>query len=413
MKDTLFIQFFGRTNSGWFDLCNGFSDTWDLCAAKGDMYWVKQSGDVSSWYDEAAYQEVLLPITKGTVFVSASYVNHLYQAYTWALAYPDITFVVGGPVAAERATTQRGWQSVHFKVTQALPTNLTLTGQSVASWFNVPEFSGPWTLEVPDVVPRDSRVYFSYTLENLCYWKKCPFCSIAQHTPAHARHRKHFNLEFKDMAYDGHKIIRLNTGSITPAMIRTLLPRLPQRQDLEYRYFMRANRAETQALRDVVTQLDGQIPASTLGFGIEFPSDRMWAYLNKGTCMDEVMETLDFCRESGFKVNANMILGWNNLVEQDLKDLEFFMGNLAESAVTTLQLRWLFAHPYTQIYEEYQGKENSITLGPFDCGFNVRVNDRQKELNRAAADIIRDKCQEKKITLQGYNNLKKGNLQAP
>ena len=103
----------------------------------------------------------------------------------------------------------------------------------------------------------------------------------------------------------------------------------------------------------MVAQLDGNIPTSTLGFGIEFPSDRMWKYLNKGTHMDEVLETLEFCMQSGFKVNANVILGWNNLIEQDLKDLEGFMDNLSEQAVTTLQLRWLFAHPYTKIYDTY------------------------------------------------------------
>jgi len=410
MDNTLFVQFFGRTSSGWFDLCNGFSDTWDLCRSKGDIYWVEQLADPSRWYDETAYGNVPLPITKGRVFVSASYVNHLYQAYTWACSHPDIQFVVGGPVASERATNLPGWHSVHFKVTGALPPNLTLTGRSVESWFGVPDFSGTWKLTIPDVVPRGSRVYFSYTLENLCYWKKCPFCSIAQHSLEHARHRQDFGLEFKDLTYEGHKIVRLNTGSITPAQIRAILPQLPRKEDIEYRYFMRANRAETRALQEVVAELDGQIPDSTLGFGIEFPSDRMWKYLNKGTCMDEVMETLDVCRESGFKVNANLILGWNNLVDKDLKDLEFFMGNLAENAVTSLQLRWLFAHPYTRIYETYEGRENSITLGPFNCGFNVRVNDRQRELNQTAAEIIREKCREKKITLQGYHNLKKGNL---
>ena len=410
MSDTLFVQFYSKTNSGWFDLCNGFSDTWDLCRSRGDFYWVEQLPDSRTWYDESAYGDLPLPIDRGRVFVSASYVNHLYQAYRWALAYPGIRFVVGGPVAAERQTDKTGWQSVHFKVTGTLPPNLTLTGQSMESWFGVPEFSGTWTLDIPKAVPRDSRVYFSYTLENLCYWKKCPFCSIAQHTMAHARHRKDPGLEFKDLDFPGHKIVRLNTGSITPAMIREILPRLPMGDDIEYRYFMRAAKAETLALRDVVAGTDGRLPASTLGFGIEFPSDRMWQYLNKGTRMDEVMETLDFCRESGFRVNANVILGWNNLTDQDIRDLEFFMDTLAENAVTTLQLRWLFAHPYTRIWDEYEGKENSITLGPFNCGFNVRVNESQRALNLAAADIIREKCALKNIKLEGYNNLKKGNL---
>ncbi|MCP4719530.1 MAG: hypothetical protein GY860_08750, partial [Desulfobacteraceae bacterium] len=94
--------------------------------------------------------------------------------------------------------------------------------------------------------------------------------------------------------------------------------------------------------------------------------------------------------ESKFKVNANVILGWNNLIDQDLKDLEGFMDNLSEQAVTTLQLRWLFAHPYTKIYDTYDGVENTIRLGPFNCRFNVMVDEKQKELNLAAANIIKD-----------------------
>ncbi|MEH0018848.1 MAG: hypothetical protein V6Z89_04295 [Desulfobacter sp.] len=410
MSDTLFIQFYGKTNSGWYDLCNGFSDTWDLCRSKGDFLWLPHVQDADKWYDPEAYGTLELPFTKGTAYVSASYVNHLYQAYVWATQYPDIRFVVGGPVASERCGTGNGWQSVHFKVEGDLPFNLEVTGKSIESLFGVPEFSGTWKLEIPDNVPGDSRVYFSYTLENLCYWKKCPFCSIAQHTPDHARKRKAFGLEFRDLDFAGHKIVRINTGSITPEHIRQILPRLPVDDDIEYRYFMRAAKAETNALRDVVSRLEGKLPASTLGFGIEFPSDRMWKYLNKGTRMDEVIETLDFCREAGFKVNANVILGWNNLVDQDLKDLETFMDSLAENAVTTLQLRWLFAHPYTRIYDEYQGRENSIHLGPFNCGFNVRVDDHQKKMNLAAAEIIKEKCDAKAIKLEGYKNLKKGNL---
>ncbi|MBU0969117.1 MAG: hypothetical protein KKC20_00655 [Proteobacteria bacterium] len=410
MNDTLFIQFYGKTKSGWFDLCNGFSDTFDLCRNKGDFLWMEHEEDCDKWYDQEGYGELALPIQKGHVYVSASYVNHLYQAYVWAVQYPDIDFMVGGPVASERCTGQEGWQSVHFRVEKPLPPNLTLTGQSMERLFNVPEFSGTWKLEIPKKISRDSRIYFSYTLENLCYWKKCPFCSIAQHSMEHFRKRKHINLEFADINFPGHKIVRLNTGSITPEHIRQILPNLPKNDTMEYRYFMRAAKAETRALKQVVRQLNGQIPSTTLGFGIEFPSDRMWKYLNKGTQMDEVIETLEFCMKSGFRVNANVILGWNNLIEQDLKDLEGFMDILSEQAVTTLQLRWLFAHPYTRIYDTYDGIENTIRLGPFNCGFNVRVNDRQKQLNLAAATIIKAKCDEKKISLEGYKNLKKGRL---
>ncbi len=408
MKDTLFVQFYGRTGSGWFDLCNGFSDTFDLCRSKGDFLWIPLEQDTDQWYDESTYLPISLPIQKGTVYVSASYVNQLYQAYLWAVQYPDIHFIVGGPVASERHAAAPGWHSVHFKVEQPLPSNLVLTGQSVESLFGVPEFSGRWHLEVPEQIPENSRIYFSYTLENQCYWKKCPFCSIAQHASEHFRKRKVLDLAFTDLNYTGHKIVRLNTGSITPEHIRNILPVLPVRPDMEYRFFMRAAAAETRAMEAAVSMIKGRIPDCTLGFGIEFPSDRMWQYLNKGTRMDEVIKTLEFCTKTGFKVNANVILGWNNLVEQDLRDLEGFMKNLSAHTVTTLQLRWLFAHPYTKIYDTYDGVENSIRLGPFNCGFNVRVNPEQQGLNLRAARIIKKYCEAKGITLQGYKNLNKG-----
>ena len=408
MKDTLFIQFYGQTGSGWFDLCNGFSDTFDLCRSKGDFLWVPLEQDTDQWYDESTYLPISLPIKKGTVYVSASYVNQLYQAYLWAVQYPDIHFIVGGPVASERHAAAPGWHSVHFKVEQPLPPNLVLTGQSVESLFGVPEFSGRWHLEVPKQIPENSRIYFSYTLENQCYWKKCPFCSIAQHASEHFRKRKVLDLAFTELDYTGHKIVRLNTGSMTPEHIRKILPLLPVRPDMEYRFFMRAAAAETRAMEAAVSGMKGGVPDCTLGFGIEFPSNRMWQYLNKGTRMDEVIKTLAFCTKTGFKVNANVILGWNNLVEQDLLDLEAFMKNLSAQTVTTLQLRWLFAHPYTKIHDTYDGGENSIRLGPFNCGFNVRVNPEQQDLNLRAARIMKTICEEKGIALQGYKNLNKG-----
>jgi len=62
MKDTLFLQFFNKTKSGYYDLCNGFSDTWDLCRQKGDFFWVEHEPDNDKWYDEQTYMDRELPI---------------------------------------------------------------------------------------------------------------------------------------------------------------------------------------------------------------------------------------------------------------------------------------------------------------------------------------------------------------
>jgi hypothetical protein len=68
----------------------------------------------------------------------------------------------------------------------------------------------------------------------------------------------------------------------------------------------------------------------------------------------------------------------------------------------------LFAHPYTPIYDTYDGVENSLRLGPFNCGFHVTVPDHQMALNLTAAEIIKKICDKKSIQLQGHKNLKKG-----
>ncbi len=164
---------------------------------------------------------------------------------------------------------------------------------------------------------------------------------------------------------------------------------------------MRAAAAETRAMKEAVAEMENTIPDCTLGFGIEFPSDRMWKYLNKGTRMTDVIKTLEFCTETGFKVNANVILGWNNLTEQDIRDLEGFMQRLSGKTVTTLQLRWLFAHPYTPIYDTYDGVENSIRLGPFNCGFHVTIPDHQMTLNQVGARIIKEACLKKESSFRG------------
>ncbi|MDY6792605.1 MAG: hypothetical protein SWH54_15190 [Thermodesulfobacteriota bacterium] len=224
------------------------------------------------------YENRKLPINKGTVYISAIYMNHLYQSYIWAKEYPEIRFIVGGPIAAERRIDKNRWHPVYVKVDSydMLPSNLKLTGQSVEDWFEVPNFSGKWRVDVPEFVPDDSRIYFSYTLDNGCYWRKCVFCNIALHAGEVFRKRKDMNYEFETMAHNGHKIVRLNTGSITTKYIREVLVELPRDHDLEYRLFVRPAKAENRALKEVLHKGGHKFPKLVLGFGMEFPPIVCW-----------------------------------------------------------------------------------------------------------------------------------------
>ncbi|MBA7679813.1 hypothetical protein ES703_88117 [subsurface metagenome] len=407
MGDILFLQFYNKTKSGYFDLCNGFSDTYDLCKSKGDFYWTEHEIYRTKWYLDETYENRELPINKGTVYISAIYMNHLYQSYIWAKEYPNIRFIVGGPIAAERRIDENGWHPVYVKVDSydMLPSNLEITGRSVEDWFEVPNFSGKWQVDVPEFVPDDSRVYFSYTLDNGCYWRKCVFCNIALHAREVFRKRKDMKYEFEDMEHCGHKIVRLNTGSITTKYIREVLPELPRRDDMEYRLFMRPAKAENTALKEVLSEYGGKFPKLILGFGMEFPTNRMLRYIGKGCNTDEVLEFLRLCYGNRIHVNANFILGWNNLIEDDIRELKNFMDSVPENSITTFQMRWLFAHPHTKVHDTYKGK--AIKLGPFYEGFRTEINEKQMELNREAGDIIGQYSSIKHYKVEGMVNVRK------
>jgi hypothetical protein len=407
MQDVLFIQFFSRSSKDYYDLSNGFSDTYALCRSRGEFFWQPHEPDSSKWYTEAAYIDRPLPIRKGTAYVSASYINHLYQAYVWARQYPEIRFVVGGPVAASRSCPSDAWAPLYFSLREGaeLPENLVITGRSVEEIFGVPNFSGSWWVEIPyPKVPPEAPVYLSYTLDNGCYWGRCIYCNIKEAPRELFRRREAMDFEFAHLPHPGKKIIRLNTGSMTPRYIRQVLPHLPSRADLEYRTFMRASKAENLALEKVLETSGADLSRLTIGIGVEFPSRRMLAYMDKGITPDDILETLRICGAHGIKVNGNIILGWNNLIETDISELERFLDRMPPNAMTSVQLRWLYAHPRTPIHEEYRG--DPICLGPFYLGFKVDIPDDQQARNQETVRLIETYCPQKGVRIEGLGNVK-------
>ncbi len=405
-NETLFVQFFNEVKGNYFDLCNGFSDTHDLCAERGEFWWSEHEPDRNAWYREETYEQWDLPIRKGTVYLSAVYLNHLYQAYVWARKYPDIRVVVGGPVAAEKHAGLGRWDPVYFQIEDraTFPPNLVITGKSVEDWFGVPNFSGRWKLDLPPGLPAESPIYFSYTLDNRCYWSKCIYCNIALHAPDHFRHRDDMRFEFRELQHPGKKIVRLNTGSITPKYIREVLPALPRGSSFHYRTFMRPASAENEALRHILSRPEVDLQNLIFGLGIEFPSNRMLRYAGKGVTRDEVLDSLRICAEHGLEANGNVVLGWNNLTEEDLREFEEFLQAMPARSMTNVQVRWLVAHPYTEVHETYTGEP--IRLGHFYLGFRVEISEEQTRLNRQAGELLERYAPVKQYNVEGLSYIR-------
>lgn len=406
MQDTLFIQFYSRRRNAIYNLLNGFSDAYDLCRRHGELFWMQDEADTDRWYQYDLYAAKPLPISRGTIYASALDVNHLYQCWVWARENPDVRFIVGGPAATERNRAEGHWDPAYLKVENrdSIPGNITFTGKSVEEWFGETDFSGPWKLDVPRDIPDGSRIYFSYTLDNTCFWSRCIYCNIGLHDKTRVRRRNEMNFEFRDLPFAGVKLVRLNTGSITPRQLKELIPALPRGNGLEYRTFMRPAAAENKALKEAVAVCGGSIPDLVLGFGVEFPSRRMLARVNKGFSPEEMLDGLAICSANGILVNGNVIVGWDDLEDNDIRELEDFLSKTPVGSFKNMQLRWLFAHPYTPIHEGRSGE--AVRFGPFYEGFSVNLHEaKQIELNRQAVGIIERYAEKKKYKIDGLENV--------
>jgi len=142
-----------------------------------------------------------------------------------------------------------------------------------------------------------------------------------------------------------------------------------------------------------------------LGLGIEFPSDRMLKYAGKGSTTAEMLETLRICQENRIRVNGNFMLGWNTLIEVDIRELEDFLVQMPEGSIANMQMRWLFAHPFTEIHDTHQGQ--AIHLGPFYIGFRTEIDAEQTALNKEAGDIVEKYSRLKHFKLEGMGNIYK------
>jgi len=373
------LQFYSKSRfEGYYDLGNGFSDTYDLCKSKGDFHWMEYDGLLWSTAGKLMKSQgelencenVKLPIKKGTIYVSAIYVIHVYQCFIWAKQHPDIKFIVGGPALISEL----------FIMREEYPSNMTLTTDSVEQLFNVPNFSGEWKLDIPEKV-KDEDIVFAYTLDTTCYWKKCTYCNYAF---CRSRVRDDVKFGFENLKHNGLKTIKLNSPAFTPKMLREIIPKLPIDDLIKYNLYIRSGKAENIALREIIK--DSEDKSMIFVSGIEYPSDRVLKMINKGITVNEILDTIDIFKTSKHDLYLIMILFWDDLHESDIEAVAEFMNHVPVDM--RLGVTRIFVKPYTQLYGQYEvGTE--VNIGPFHLGYIPKISEEQMGMSRRVREIIR------------------------
>lgn len=384
--DTLFIQFYSRvenTNPRFkghsiYEVCNGFSDTWDYCKTKGDFLWVnhgKQPRTHGHLITENFKTE--LPITKGTVYVSAYYFSQMCQIMEWAKQYPNVTFIAGGPSSNPRT---------FFADYRLFPNNMVLMNKTVEEYFGIPNFSYPWKLELPDEDHKMTLMY-TYNIRSSCYWGKCTFCNFSQGS----RIRKNLKFEFLDVKYDGFQRVALYNPSTTGNELKKIYADLGYKKNIRYDIFIRGNKTEREALKEILKTKKTDFPQVKFMLGVDFPSDRMLKVMNKNATVEGILETIDII--SNFPPDVTQlqfpfIAGWDNLTQQDVDDMEIFLTKLPYDKMNiSFGLTMISARPYTYVFDNYK-KKKELHWGPFYYGYEPLISDNQIELSKQVANLL-------------------------
>lgn len=376
--DKIFVQVnskpFGMATNDW-TIYNGFSQTWDLCKAIGDFVWIehdygRQFG--KDLFEDDTLWHVDLPIDKGIAYVSASLSVQAYQAYIWALKYPNLKIVMGGPALQG------------IGVAGSLPPNLTLYEGSVESYFGAKDWSFEWKLEHHHAdTGQDLAV--CYTMDNWCHHGKCIYCNWR---PLEPRVRTKPQWEFKDFNRDGHTAVHFVSPTLKPKQL-CMLDQLPYADNRHYMMFQRADTPTIKALEKTLPKIAD--PSKLIfKFGFEFPTERMLNFMQKGDTVEEHLETFNLVSSYGCRIVGLFITHWPVLIEKDVDDLMWFADQVRHYDNLWIKVNQLHRIPrqyFSQL--DYYPTQDHYHAGPFYLWSLYTMTDEQRKLNERALEILK------------------------
>ena len=272
------------------------------------------------WEVEPQWIDFDKPLTIGDEIRKASkvYISlwnwfEFKRAFTWAKKYfPSTKFVFGGPLIRFFS------REVHFKDIAAWPLNVEIHEGLAEELIGKKPDKTSWKL----VPPKDSQhPFYSYHIQDGCYWNKCTFCHYTEGT-----FRGDFKLEPLHDAPAG--TVWLECPSLPPKYLY-YLPYLDF-TNKDYQMFVRAEKPIERVLKQIASKISD---TSKIMFriGIEFPSERKLSKMNKGITFEEMLTTLNTIHELGFRQMLLYICKWRDLLPSDLDEAKKFLDSLHDT----------------------------------------------------------------------------------
>jgi len=373
MKNTLFIQFYlkvEKLNNFDFVLWNGFSDTYDLCKSKGDFIWI----------NEELAEEYELPFDSGDVYISAYLTDHLTNANNWAKQYPNINFIVGGPVIL-----------CNNNFVTILSKNLKLVKSSVEDYFDKPNFSYKWKIDISQIkkyIDKTDNILFSYTLDTSCFWKKCTYCNYS-----YDEHRVRDLVDLSvvdDIDFDGVKQIRLNTPGISISFINKIFDQMIYRKDIVYDTLMRCDLKKYRTLENRLTEFKGTLPNLKMRIGIEFPSNKMLKRIRKGFNVNDILNTLRVLNKFENTQSAGMFMfGWCDIDQSDIDEVLYFIDNVKRiDDMVFYKVLNVYGTALHEMYKDSRVGEKYYE-GPIYRGYYMKLTSDELMFNKQAIKLIK------------------------
>ena len=353
-----FLQFY-NTRTNWNDTCNsttflhnGLHFVWD----EAQPEWFQLEHGAFDKVPEA-----------DEIYLTSSAMMSLKKAYEWAKMSPETKIIVGGPVPR-----------VHKIVsTEPLPSNLIFTTALAETLFD----KKPNPLGFKLVPPGDvnGSYTYSYPYHTYCRWGQCRFC---------------VEPKVRDREWSLEPLRNAPKGSVYLSCLSLGLSELEDiiHADLDYenRKYIFSIRADINLLAALK-----RIPKPNrilLKVGVEFPSERMYAYMRKGIPIVEVVKFINETAEMGYNVSLSFITHWGILTPSVLDEAKVFFSQIRGHwmANTASAASRFLAYPKLEDVDRSLYFDAPVTIGPFVVGHYLKQSVEQEKLNAEWIEILND-----------------------